>query len=390
MNKKLNVIVLGGFNYPAGMAGTKRVQLFIDYLRAQNAALNIITLGNTGDAAKGNAAAGVYKNVRYRNIGASLSSAIIFYILYPFIFLYVCLLLIGSKKSGSKNVMYVYNSVTIENFLVLLFAKLIGYKIILDIVEDYCLSLENNNFLHSLKLKSTIFFEKRVTVFCNAIVVLSSYLEQLYKKRVNGKIPVVNIPVSTLIKNKSESTKSKEEIIKVCYSGSFGNKDGLNTLIEAFNIFNKKFPDSELLLSGMGNNSKKIVADANHEKVKYAGYLNEKEYENFINNADILCMTRVGTQYANAGFPFKLGEYLASGKPVITTNVSDVSLYLKNYEDCIIVQPENVQEVADALIFFAENREQAIAIGKSGKLAAEKYFNSEVNSEKLVSLMEQV
>jgi glycosyltransferase involved in cell wall biosynthesis len=60
-------------------------------------------------------------------------------------------------------------------------------------------------------------------------------------------------------------------------------------------------------------------------------------------------MTRVGSGYANAGFPFKLGEFLATGNPVITTNVSDVSVYLENYKDCIIVTPEKINEVAASI-----------------------------------------
>lgn len=390
MNKGLNVIFLGGFAYPTGMAGTKRVQLFVDFLQSTKADVQVLTIGNVGDALIGNKTSGTFKNTKFKNVGAGFNSTPVYYLIFPFILFYLFFYLLSSKKSNKKNIIYVYNSVAIDNFILLLFARLAGYKIINDIVEDYRLSKENNSLIHSIKINSTVFFEKRITLFCNAVVVLSSYLEKLFNERTAGKIPVVNIPVSTVISEDVRDSPKSSSTIRICYSGSFGHKDGLNTLIEAFKIFNKKFPDSELLLSGMGNNPEKIVAAAAHPKIKYAGYLNDKDYTRFISSADILCMTRVGSGYANAGFPFKLGEFLATGNPVITTNVSDVSVYLENYKDCIIVTPENINEVAQALEFYVDNPEKAITMGQNGREKAKKYFNYEKNGEKLLNLMGQI
>lgn len=384
------MIVLGGFSYPAGMAGTKRVQLFIDYLQSKNVTIRVLTIGNVGDVKSGNPVQGIFNKTEYRNIGAGFNLTVIYYLLFPFILLYLFFFLLYSKKSECKNLLYVYNSVAVDNFLMILFARLTGYRVIIDIVEDYRLSLENNSLLHTLKIKSTVFFENSISFFADAVVVLSSYLEKVFSEKAHGKIPVVNIPVSTAISTQLKSSSTFQSPIKICYSGSFGHKDGLDTLIEAFKLFNKKFPESELLLSGMGNNPEKIVAGAEHKKIKYIGYLADTEYINFINSADILCMTRVGSGYANAGFPFKLGEYLATGNPVIATDVSDVSLYLESYKDCIIVRPENSDEIVSALEFYSGNPLKALEIGKNGREKAKKYFNYETNGEKLFKLMEQI
>jgi len=390
LNIELNVIVLGGFSYPAGMAGTKRVQLFIDYLQNKNANIRVLTIGNVGDVKSGNPVEGIFNKTEYKNIGAGFNSTVIYYFLFPFILLYLFFFLIYSKKSGCSNLLYVYNSVAVDNFLMILFARLTGYKVIIDIVEDYRLSLENNSLLHILKIKSTVFFENKISFFADAVVVLSSYLEKVFREKAHGKIPVVNIPVSTAISPKLKSSLTFQSPINICYSGSFGHKDGLNTLMDAFKLFNKKFPESELLLSGMGNNPEKIVESSGHKKIKYIGYLTDTEYAHFINSADILCMTRVGSGYANAGFPFKLGEYLATGNPVIATDVSDVTLYLESYKDCIIVKPEKSDEIVSALEFYTGNPQKALEIGKNGREKAKKYFNYETNGEKLLKLMEQI
>lgn len=66
------------------------------------------------------------------------------------------------------------------------------------------------------------------------------------------------------------------------------------------------------------------------EDVLLTGRFNEKEYYQELANADVLLMIRTNSSFANAGFPYKLGEYIATQNPVICTNVSDISLDLKN------------------------------------------------------------
>ena len=74
--------------------------------------------------------------------------------------------------------------------------------------------------------------------------------------------------------------------------------------------------------------------------------MDEKDYYSLLNNADIPCMTRVDLAFANAGFPFKLGEYLAAGKPVIASRVSDVDRFLVNGQNAMLVNPGSVRKYA--------------------------------------------
>ncbi len=65
-------------------------------------------------------------------------------------------------------------------------------------------------------------------------------------------------------------------------------------------------------------------------------------------NSDVLCMCRKESGFANAGFPFKLGEYLATGNPVICTKVSDVEYYLDN-EDVYLIDPGCPDQISASL-----------------------------------------
>jgi glycosyltransferase involved in cell wall biosynthesis len=287
-----------------------------------------------------------------------------------------------SKAKQDRNILFIYNGLNIEDIIIVIYAKLIGYKIITDIVEDYSVHQEKASAKMKLKLKINAFLEIRLPYFIDGLVVISSYLENKFQTLADKNIPVIMIPISAAPNSRIKNRKRKNEII-IAYSGSFGKKDGLSYLIKAFNLVNKKHNQAVLRLSGTGNDPDQYLLMADNSCVEYLGYLDEEEYFEFITSSDILCMTRTGSTYANAGFPFKLGEYLATGNPVIATDVGDIKRYLVNGNDALIVQPDNIEEIANAMISLIENEQIAKFIGKNGKEKWSKYFNASVNSEKL-------
>lgn len=372
------------------MAGTKRVQFFIDRFNEKKIPVSVITIGNFGDSKSGNNSKGVSGTTKFFNYGASLPASLISYFFLPLLILLAGIKILVIRKSGLKNILYVYNSISVDSFLVVLFARGLGYKVVADIVEDYRVINENISFPLRIKYKLINFFEGRIHLFCDRVVVLSSYLKDFFVKQLNVKIPVELIPVSSNLKAESKSKEKFHSPLKISYTGSFAKKDGLQFLINAFNEFSKKFTDSQLLLTGIGNNPQKLVEDSKNSKIKYIGYLSDEEYYNFLLDADILCMTRLNTKFANAGFPFKLGEYLATGNPVVVTDVSDISDYLENNIDAKIVPPENSHALCAALTEYAEDFKAASKIGERGKEKALKFFNYQINGDKLIDLMKKI
>lgn len=375
---KMNIVFTGGFFYPCGMAGTKRIQHYVDYLISRNVSVSIALVVNSSSNIKKFGYSGEFKSLKYRFFLNSDSNYLSRIFKYPIALFYFIIYLVKIKDRKSRNILFIYNGLNIEDFLLILFAKLVGYKIITDIVEDYSLHQEKISYRMRFKLMTNNFLEKRISYLSHGIVVLSDYLQQKFFRIVSDKVPIINIPISASSNNKDRNRDSGNQII-LCYSGSFGYKDGLYSLIEAFKIVNNKHKNTVLKLSGTGNDPDKYLAMAGSSNVNYVGYLSDEDYLSFIKSADILCMTRTGSKYANAGFPFKLGEYLATGNPVIATEVSDLRKYLVNKIDAMLVQPDNIDEIANAMTFLIENKEEAIKIGQNGKNKWRDYFNAETN-----------
>jgi glycosyltransferase involved in cell wall biosynthesis len=377
----LNLICTGTFTFPDGMAGTQLVKRFINYCVVKNCTVKVATILQRLNKKDQNKYKGFYKEkVLYLNLGIVSGIKILDFLQYPFILLYSLLLLIYWKDKGKKNIFYVYDNVNLFNALPVLFSRLIGYKVVVEIVEDFSLSHEPASAVRRLNIKTAIYLEKYINLFADSVIVVSRYLENKFLKLGKGQIPVKLIPVSTEM-NGCYKGKKDEEKFSFLYAGTFAKKDGLETLVQAFTIFNGRYPGTDLNLVGKTNHEDYLRELLINDKIKYLGAFPDKEYYEMLFNSDVLCVTRTNSGFANAGFPFKIAEYLSTGVPVICTDVSDIKYYLENKKDAVIIQPDSVSELVDAMEFLYLNKNEANKIGHNGRAKAEMFFNSKKNGQ---------
>jgi len=106
--------------------------------------------------------------------------------------------------------------------------------------------------------------------------------------------------------------------------------------------------------------------------------------------ADFLLCTRRDSRLSRSGLSTKLSEYLASGRPVVTSKVGDVEMYVKNGESALIVQSLAVEDIAKALRICLTGGPAMMQIGANGAAAAARHFSHEAVGRTLDRLMEQI
>lgn len=103
--------------------------------------------------------------------------------------------------------------------------------------------------------------------------------------------------------------------------------------------------------------------------------------------ADVLLLPRSKGEFSAAGFPNKLGEYLASGRPVVVTRVGDIPRYLVDGVSAYLVEPDDVQAFAEAVLDALGNPEAADRIGAEGRRVAEDLLASPVVARRIVDFI---
>ena len=205
----------------------------------------------------------------------------------------------------------------------------------------------------------------------DALFVISNQLKSLYIDMGldEDRIHIVNMFVDTTRFEGLKKT-SKENYIAYCGAVSF-DKDGVNILVEAFSKFYLNHKDYKLYIVGKGVESnvieklkdlakKRGVAEA----VVFTGPISPTEMPQMLYNAKILALARPDNLQAQNGFPTKLGEYLATGNPVVVTHVGEIPLFVKDGENGFLSNPN---DFADRLSFVADHYEVAINVGLAGK-----------------------
>jgi len=373
--KRMNMIFAINVPYPYGMAGTARVKLFADYIARNHITSVLVTNQDNGE----NPNQGTFNDVFYTllvPLGVPRILKLAFYPFFSFIRLFQL------KRRDKKNVICIYGNIDLYFLPILIAAKLLGYKVLQDIVEDPSLHSEEFSLLPRLNIGFAIFFQSLFIRWVHGIIVISSQIEEKIQS-INSSISRLLIPVSAMnLSIDFPSDKKKSDLINIFYCGSFGVKDGVELLLEAFVRAQKVHPNLRLTLVGTpSNDALEKMQIIQNNTINITGYLNDDDYWKCLYSSDILCMTRINSPYANAGFPFKLGEYLATGKPVLATNVGDVTKYLEHQKDAIIIKPSCIDAIEEGINYLVSHPETHQLIGQNGLEKAKQFFNPEINSK---------
>jgi glycosyltransferase involved in cell wall biosynthesis len=239
-----------------------------------------------------------------------------------------------------------------------------------------------------------LYIESRL---CDGILCISRYLVEFYKKEGVNPKKLLLVP-STV--DPSVFSGAFRKPIPEKYIGYFGSlsfkRDNVDMLIHAFADFNVNYPDVRLVLGGFCTQDMKdqmlaLINKLNiQSKVRMLDFLSRKEILEYITNAEVLVMTRSKDLESAASYPSKLTEFLATGAPVISVNVGEVSDFLKDNENAFLVEPGDTKELVNKLDFVYKNYEFARQVGKKGKELTEGIFNYNFQAKRVIGFIDSL
>jgi len=165
------------------------------------------------------------------------------------------------------------------------------------------------------------------------------------------------------------------EKLIVLYAGTMGKKQGLENLLEAARRLRDQ-TQIQFILCGDGVIRSELEAAAQGlSNIRFLPVQPTERLNHLLNLADIHLLP----QRANAAdlvMPSKLSGMLASGKPVIATADPQTELGQIVGEVGCLVQPDDADALAAAILELAGSPEKRIGLGKKGREYAVKHWDS--------------
>ena len=228
--------------------------------------------------------------------------------------------------------------------------------------------------------------------------VISTCLRDFFVE--NGVLPEKITIVNTIVDTTRFDglTNQSVSVPYFAYCGNGNNrKDKVDELIRVFSRVAARHDDIQFLIIGPTKqvfkdeqDNVQLVYDLGLEnRVIFTGMKTAAEVPQLLVNSVALFLTRPDTLQNRAGFSTKLGEYLASGSPVVAAGVGDIPLYLKDKKNAFVYNPGNFKAVEDAMEYILANPEEAKSIGEAGKQTANKYFNYLIETKKMIETFDR-
>lgn len=161
------------------------------------------------------------------------------------------------------------------------------------------------------------------------------------------------------VRGERERLGMPESATVVCYVGAIRPWQGLEVLIDSVASIDEKLSDLHFLIVGGGEGLESLKQRARKKRVlerfTFTGALPYERVPMALAISDI-CVAPF--RKGRAASPMKVYEYMASGKPIVVSRIAGLE-WIEERKLGKLVEPEDVRELADAIVAVSEDMETA-------------------------------
>lgn len=190
-----------------------------------------------------------------------------------------------------------------------------------------------------------------------------------------------------------EDTDLNTKRFNVIYVGAIRPVNNIGNILDAA-VFLKNEKDIQFLIYGDGNQKgmlEKRIANEKLSNVKMKGFVNKQYIPYILSRSSVNILNYSQTQYnwSRGNSSNKLFEYMASGKPIISTVKMGYSI-IDKYKCGIELENASGEDLANAILEIKRmSKEKYKELGQNAKLGAAD-FDFKVLTKKLIEVIEKV
>ena len=216
--------------------------------------------------------------------------------------------------------------------------------------------------------------EKQEYAESNIILVPSAFVKSTFEKKYFTKIRILEFGVNTENFFRDYKIKKSDKYFDVLYLANKSIRKGFHYVLEAFKRF--QHPNKRLHIVGSDTSDKKFFQNKiNKHNIFIYGHINHFKLNNIINFCHVYVLPSI-----EDGFATTILQVASAGCPVIVTENTGSSDFVRNSKCGYIINIRSVDEILEKLVFLQENRDVLNELSENGQNFAKQnnwktYFN---------------
>lgn len=180
----------------------------------------------------------------------------------------------------------------------------------------------------------------------------------------------------------------------ICYSGIISEARGFKRFLELIKKVSELFPYKIFIAKIVGRYEKqeleKLLLKISFVKnvvIIYKDWVNYKNFSKEFSDVDICIDLRDKNKVFNRSLPIKIFDYMASGKPVIFSNLDSLRGFYDIKKFGLLVEPDDLNLALERIKNYLNNPEQLKEDSMNARRLFEEKYNWEIIERKLIKVI---
>ncbi len=254
-----------------------------------------------------------------------------------------------------------------------------------------------NMFIKKIILKLNLFF-------CDGVICGNKKAAEIIRKfkSESPKFQILVCPLSGVdveFFKKTNTNKTFQSIdlngkLVFTFAGALGYRKGIHLILESMPEVIKNLPNTHLVIAGSGEYEESLKSKATslklNEYVTFVPWLNRNGLRELLSATDVFLYPSISYGGWEEQFGYSMAEASLMGVPIISTKTGSVDEVVRDNETGLLVDPDDVGQLTEAMLKLGSNKELRGGMGKAGRKFIENNFSYQVVANKFYNFFKSI
>lgn len=217
--------------------------------------------------------------------------------------------------------------------------------------------------------------EQRVNQRLSVRIAVSEAAKQFYGMYFQGPWEIIpnGVDVARFHPEAKPMPRFTDGKPNILFVGRMDPRKGVHIILDAFTRIAERVPESRLLIVGGGiliHHYKRFIPVQFAHRIHFLNYVSREDLPRYYATADICCFPAYGRE----SFGIVLAEAMASGKPVVASNIPGYAAVMDDGVTGLLAEKGNPKDFSEKLISLLGDSAARQRMGSAGRKKAETLY----------------